>query len=271
MTYSRIIFGVIFIFSMNSSCTSIINKAAKERIVWQDEFDYSGLPDPKKWSYDVGGHGWGNDELQFYTDKRKENARVENGRLIIETHKEKFEKNNYTSTRLVTKGKADFQYGRIEMKARLPKGRGTWPAFWMLSSKEPRVWPDDGEMDITEHVGYMQGEITGAAHVKRNETGTAIITSAGTTMVPDAAEAFHVYALVWTPQRLEWYVDNKLFHHYDKADRPAHHWPFDNKFYILLNIAVGGSWGGKKGVDDSIFPQKFEVEYVRVYQQTNRK
>jgi beta-glucanase (GH16 family) len=135
----------------------------------------------------------------------------------------------------------------------------------MLSSKIPRVWPDDGEIDIMEHVGYEPGEITGAAHVKRNTSGTAIITSAESTRVSDVSDAFHNYSFIWSPEKLEWYVDDKLFHTYEKADRPPHHWPFDEKFYLLINIAVGGSWGGKKGVDDTIFPQKMEVDYVRYY------
>jgi beta-glucanase (GH16 family) len=116
-----------------------------------------------------------------------------------------------------------------------------------------------------EHVGYKQGEITGACHVKRNTTGNDIISKVNTINITDAAEAFHVYSTVWTPEKIEWFVDDKLFHSYDKADRPPHHWPFHNKFYILLNIAIGGSWGGREGVDNSIFPQKYEIDYVRVY------
>lgn len=255
------------VFVLSLSCTTTMNAQKNKgwKLFWQDEFNYTGLPDPLKWGYDVGGTGWGNEELQYYTNRRKENARVENGSLIIEARKEKLNDNNYTSARLVTKGKADFLYGKFEMRAKLPKGRGTWPAFWMLSSKEPRVWPDDGEIDITEHVGYKQGEITGALHVKRNTTGTDIISKTATIQVPDAADEFHVYSLVWAPEKLEWYVDNRLFHSYEKADRPSHHWPFNKQFYILLNIAIGGSWGGREGVDDSIFPQKMEVDYIRVY------
>jgi len=235
------------------------------KLQWHDEFNYAGLPDSLKWGYDVGGKGWGNNELEFYTNKRKENARVEQGNLVIEARKEEYEGKDYTSARLITKGKGEFLYGRIEMKAKLPKGRGTWPAFWMLSAKEPRVWPDDGEIDIMEHVGYKQGEVTGACHVKRNPTGNDIISKVNTIEVTDASEAFHIYSLVWTPEKLEWYVDDKLFHSYDKADRPSHHWPFHDKFYILLNIAIGGSWGGRQGVDDSIFPQKYFIDYIRVY------
>jgi beta-glucanase (GH16 family) len=117
----------------------------KWNLAWHDEFDYNTLPDSTKWNYDVGGDGWGNDELQYYTKQRKENAEVVNGHLFVRAIKEKYEGNEYTSARLVTRGKMDFRYGKIEIRARLPKGRGVWPPFWMLSSKEPRVWPDDGE------------------------------------------------------------------------------------------------------------------------------
>lgn len=245
------------------------NQKPKWKLIWQDEFNYDGLPDSTKWTYDIGGNGWGNDELQYYTKERNQNVEVSKGHLYIKAVKEKFEGNSYTSTRLITKGRKDFRYGKIELRAKIPKGRGLWPAFWMLSSNEPRVWPDDGEIDILENVGYTPGEITGAAHVKRDKTGTAIITSANSTKIVDAAEAFHTYKLQWTPQRLEWYVDDKLFHFYEKADRPPHHWPFNGRFYLLLNVAVGGSWGGKNGIDDTVFPQSFVIDYVRVYEDQN--
>src|SRR5438105_1091875 len=157
--------------------------------VWQDEFNYTGLPDSAKWKYDVGGWGWGNNELQFYNGKRLQNARVENGYLVIEARKEKWLKWDYTSARLVTKGKEDpiaigFKYGRIEVRAKLPKGTGTWPAIWMLGSTTPLKWPDDGEIDIMEHVGYDPGRIHGSVHCKKynHVIGTH---KTATTMVPD--------------------------------------------------------------------------------------
>jgi beta-glucanase (GH16 family) len=241
----------------------------KWKLTWKDEFNYEGLPDSTKWNYDTGGEGWGNDELQYYTKQRKQNVEVLKGNLSIKAIREKFEANNYTSTRLVTKGKKDFRYGKFEIRAKIPTGRGLWPACWMLSSKEPRIWPDDGEIDILENVGYTPGEITGAAHVRRNKTSNAIITSSNSTTIFDDSDAFHIYRLIWTPERLEWYVDDKLFHFYDKADRPPLHWPFNGKFYLIFNLAVGGSWGGKNGIDDSIFPQTFIIDYVRVYEDQN--
>lgn len=135
-------------------------------LVWSDEFNYTGLPDAKKWNYDVGGHGWGNAEEQYYTKARKENARVEDGHLIIEARREPMEKNAYTSARLVTKGIAEWQYGKVEVRAKIPAGRGTWPAIWMLGATDPLKWPDDGEIDIMEHVGFDQGRIHGTVHCK---------------------------------------------------------------------------------------------------------
>lgn len=262
---------LLLVTSILVSSTSMkkTGQKPKWKLTWKDEFNYEGVPDSTKWNYDVGGEGWGNDELQYYTKQRKENVEVSKGYLFINALKEKFKGNNYTSSRLVTKGKKDFRYGKIEIRAKVPKGRGLWPAFWMLSSNEPRTWPDDGEIDILENVGYTPGEIMGAAHVRRNKTSNAIITSSNSATISDASDAFHIYRLIWTPERLEWYVDDKLFHFYDKADRPPLHWPFDGKLYLIFNLAVGGSWGGRNGIDDSIFPQTFLIDYVRVYEDRN--
>ena len=242
-------------------------KEAKQKwkLAWQDEFNYEGLPDSTKWNYDIGGNGWGNDELQYYSSNRKQNGYVSEGYLYIQALKENYLNNPYTSARLVTKGKKEFMYGKFEIRAKIPKGKGVWPAFWMLSAKEPRTWPDDGEIDIMENVGYTPGEITGAAHVKKNKIGTETLSIVNETIIPNASEAFHVYSLIWTPDRLEWFVDDKLFHFYDKAGKAEWQWPFNENFYLLLNVAVGGSWGGRKGVDDAIFPQAMLVDYVRVY------
>ena len=136
-------------------------------LVWGDEFDKEGLPDSTKWSYNTGGHGWGNQELQFYTENRRENARIENGHLIIEAHKEPWEGAKYTSARMVSQGKGEWQYGRVEVKAKIPSGLGTWPAIWMLATNEPLAWPDDGELDIMEHVGHNPGFVHGTIHCKK--------------------------------------------------------------------------------------------------------
>lgn len=237
----------------------------ERKLVWSDEFDYTGLPDAKKWNYDVGGHGWGNQERQYYTKEREKNARVENGRLIIEAHREDFSGSQYTSARLVTKGKGDWTYGRIEVRAKLPKGIGTWPAIWMLASTEPLRWPDDGEIDIMEHVGFDPNVIHGTVHTKAYNHG--IGTQKGAQIrIPDAQEAFHVYAIEWTKDYIDWYVDDKKYFSFNNVSGTKETYPFTYNFHLLLNIAIGGSWGGQRGIDNTIFPQRFEIDYVRVYQ-----
>jgi beta-glucanase (GH16 family) len=252
---------VIIILSL-SPCT-FAQKSKK--LVWSDEFNYRGLPDPNKWSYDVGGQGWGNNELQYYTDHQPSNARVQRGYLVIEARKEAMENNAYTSARLVTKGKGDWTYGHIDVRAKLPKGRGTWPAIWMLSSSKPMKWPDDGELDIMEHVGYDPGVIHASAHTKKyfHKIGTQ---KTATIQVPDCSNGFHVYSLDWDAESVTMLVDQKPYFTFKNEHTGNDAWPFDKPFHLLLNIAVGGGWGGQKGVDDSIFPQQMLIDYVRVYQ-----
>lgn len=237
----------------------------KRKLVWSDEFDYKGLPDKSKWSYNVGGNGWGNQELQFYTEQQMQNARVENGLLTIEARKEQIGANCYSSARLVTKGKGDWTYGRIDVRAKLPKGRGSWPAIWMLGATPQLKWPDDGEIDIMEHVGYDQGTVHASVHTKKyyHSIGTQ---KTAKTFIGDLSEAFHVYSLDWDKEQVTILVDNKPYFTFRNEHTGSEAWPFDKPMYLLLNIAVGGGWGGAKGVDDSIFPLKMEVDYVRVYQ-----
>ncbi|MCF2488369.1 family 16 glycosylhydrolase [Dyadobacter sp. CY347] len=240
---------------------------------WQDEFDYSGKPDPKKWSYDLGDHGWGNNELENYTDKL-ENAKVENGHLIIEAIKEKSGKADYSSARLVSKGKGDFTYGKFEIRAKLPKGRGTWPAIWMLASGNGygnKGWPDNGEIDIMEHVGFDQNKIHGNVHTKA--FNHSIGTNKGNNVVIETvSDEFHIYACEWTPESVKILLDGKDYFTFTKEQGyDWAQWPFDKPFHLILNVAVGGNWGGQKGVDDSIFPQKMEVDYVRVYPLVEKK
>ncbi len=234
------------------------------RLVWSDEFDNAGAPDPTRWGYDTGGHGWGNQELQFYTD-RPQNARVEDGMLIIEARREPFEKSAYTSVRLVTRGKAEWRYGRIEVRAKLPAGRGTWPAIWLLAATPKLRWPDDGEIDIMEHVGFDPGVVHASIHTKlyNHLAGTQ---KTAVTRVPDCTSAFHVYALEWSRDRIDAFVDDTKYFSFLRPAGGEAAWPFDKKFYLILNLAVGGSWGGEKGVDDTIFPARMVVDYVRVYE-----
>jgi len=234
-------------------------------LVWKDEFNYKGLPDSTKWSYDVGNrNGWGNKELEYYTYRKTRNARVEKGKLIIEARKEKVDYFNYTSARLLTKGKAAWQYGKIEVRAKIPKGTGSWPAIWTLADHMKR-WPDDGEIDIMEHVGLHQGYIHGTIHCKRynHVIGTQ---RTDTVYVPDCSSAFHVYSMEWDKEMIKVAADGKVFFSFANENKGYEYWPFDNKMFLILNIAIGGNWGGQKGIDDKAFPMRMEVDYVRVYQ-----
>lgn len=235
------------------------------QLVWSDEFDYTGLPDSAKWNYDVGGNGWGNNELEYYTSKRAENARVENGNLVIEARKESWQGMNYTSARLVTKGKMSWQHGKVQVRAKLPRGRGTWPAIWMLGDTNPLKWPDDGEVDIMEHVGFDQGIVHGSVHTKKYNWVIGNGKTA-TTPVMDCSDSFHVYTVEWDKNNLNISVDSTSYMSYSNEHSGYDAWPFDNKLFLILNIAVGGNWGGQKGVDDSIWPQQMVIDYVRVYQ-----
>ena len=240
-------------------------------LVWDDEFDHAGAPDPAKWSFEAGGDGGGNGEQQFYTNGRPHNARVEGGNLVIEANREPWHGKAYTSARLITRGKGDWRYGRFEIRAKFSEGRGTWPAIWMMPS-EPRRdggdWPDNGEIDIMEHVGFDPGVVHGSAHSlafqwpkKTERTATVHVTE------PD--KRFHVYTLEWEPDTMRMYVDGALYFATDRAGGDWREWPFDRKFYLILNLAVGGSWGGQKGVDAAAFPQRTVIDYVRVYQRAN--
>jgi beta-glucanase (GH16 family) len=241
--------------------------------VWSDEFDSDGLPDPAKWGYDVGGDGWGNEESQYYTNRRQENARVEQGRLVIEARKEKFEKRDFTSARLVSKGKGDWTYGRFEIRAKLPSGRGTWPAIWMLPSLKSYGdggWPDNGEIDLMEHVGFDPNVVHAAVHTSAYNH---LIGSHKTTKidVPNATADFNIYAIEWTTEEIRWYINDQQYFTFrnERTSSPIanyQEWPFDKPFHLVLNIAVGGTWGGSRGIDDSIWPQRMEIDYVRAYQ-----
>jgi len=235
------------------------------RLVWSDEFNYQGLPDTGKWAYDVGGHGWGNQELQYYTKGRAENARVENGHLVIEARKERTEGNDYSSARLVTRGKATWQYGKIEVRAMLPEGLGTWPAIWMLGATDPLKWPDDGEIDIMEHVGFDQGRVHGSVHCRKyfHSIGTQKTASVTSNTV---SSAFHIYQAEWDRDSVRVGMDGEYYFRFGNERSGYEAWPFDNRMYLLLNLAVGGSWGGQKGVDGSIWPRRMLIDYVRVYQ-----
>ena len=232
--------------------------------IWADEFNYEGKPDPDKWGYDTGGNGWGNNELEYYTDDI-ENARVADGLLTITARWEPTQGNEYSSARLVSKGKGDFLYGRIEAKAKLPTGRGTWPAIWMLPTENAYgSWPKSGEIDIMEHVGYDQDRVHITVHTEayNHVLGTHV---GQDTLVDNASTAFHLYRVDWTPDSIQGFIDNALVFNFPNEETGPATWPFDKEFHLLLNIAIGGNWGGTEGVDDSIFPAEMQVDYVRVY------
>ena len=237
-------------------------------LVWADEFDSDGLPDTVNWSYQTGGHGWGNHEKQYYTEKRLENARVEDGKLIIEARQEPWDTMEYTSVRLVTQGKHSWLYGRFEIRAKIPFGIGTWPAIWMMPAERSYGsggWPDNGEIDIMEHVGFDQGIVHASTHTRKYYWRTNTERTA-TIEVPDVSEAFHNYVMEWYPDRIQVYVDDSLYFTCLNDNTGWEAWPFDKAFYLILNIAVGGDWGGQQGIDTEIWPQRMEVEYVKVFQ-----
>jgi beta-glucanase (GH16 family) len=242
-----------------------MNKSAP-RLIWGDEFNYTGEPDTTKWNYDLGGHGWGNNELQYYTNNSK-NVRVENGNLVIEARKDSLENRAYTSTRIVSKKKGDWLYGKIEVRAKLPKGKGTWPAIWMLSTDwKYGDWPASGEIDIMEHVGYDPEVVHGTVHTEAYNH-TKQTQKEGKITVSGAQEDFHIYAVEWREDKMDFLVDNKLYHTIVREPKDDYKgWPFDQKFHLLMNLAVGGNWGGAKGIDESIWPQRLEIDYVRVYE-----
>jgi len=244
----------------------------KPQLVWSDEFDYTGAPDSARWNYDLGDGcpnvcGWGNNEQQFYTRSEK-NVRVANGRLILEAHRDSLGGKPYTSARIVSRGKGDWLYGRFEVRARLPQGRGTWPAIWMLSTDwKYGGWPESGEIDIMEHVGFDPGVVHGTIHCEKYNHMKQT-QQEGTIRVPDFHAEFHTYAVAWRADRIDFFVDDKMYHTVKRnPEDDFRGWPFDQRFHLIMNIAVGGNWGGREGIDEAIWPQQMEIDYVRVYQQ----
>jgi beta-glucanase (GH16 family) len=260
---------------------SSVSQAAQWKLVWSDEFDYSGLPDKPKWGYENGFVR--NNELQFYTKERPENARVQDGLLIIEGRKERYQNPfydpasssrnrrasipfaEYTAASVITESKASFLYGRIEVRAKLPRGRGVWPAIWMLGTNLTTLgWPHCGEVDIMEFVGKEPDRVHATVHFttegKHASKGGQLTTSA-------PYQDFHLYAVEWYPDRMDFFFDQQKYFTFNLDDAgtgPDN--PFRKPQYLLLNLALGGSWGGT--MDDSVLPQQFQIDYVRFYQES---
>jgi beta-glucanase (GH16 family) len=245
--------------SKSVQVTVIVTGGGATTLVFSDEFNTNGAPDPAKWGYEIGtgSGGWGNNELEYYTS-RPDNAIVQGGVLKIIALKENYLGSAYTSARLLTKGKYSFKYGRIEVRAKFPTGVGTWPAAWMLGDNINTVsWPACGETDIVEHLGRDLNKIYGTLHYPGRSGGNA---DGNTIMIPDATMAFHTYAVEWTPTSIKIYVDAQLFH--TVANSAA--LPFNQNFFILLNMAMGGNFGG--AVDPAFTSATYEIDYIRVYQ-----
>ncbi|MFT7269629.1 MAG: beta-glucanase (GH16 family) [Roseivirga sp.] len=257
-------FFVVFIF-MFSSCQQSV-----PQLIWFDEFDDGSSLNTEKWTAYVGDGcpelcGFGNHELQYYTDTQQ-NVTVANGILVITAVKDSMNNAAFTSAKVMAKGKGDLEYGRIEVMAKLPEGLGTWPAIWMLPTNKSQFgWPKSGEIDIMEHVGYNQGVIYGTVHTEsfNHMKGTE---KSDSTMLTTASSVFHEYAIEWTKDKIDWFIDDVKYHTFENTRDGIDDWPFDQPFYLILNIAVGGDWGGKYGVDQEIWPQSMQIDYVRIYE-----
>ncbi|WP_430933635.1 glycoside hydrolase family 16 protein [Saccharicrinis sp. 156] len=258
----------IALFFVGMSILPACTSKNEYKLVWEDEFEYTGLPDSTLWDYDQEGnpHGWGNNEEQFYTRERKENAWVENGILNITAIQEPYQDKNFTSARLIST--ADWQYGKVEVRAKLPDARGTWSAIWMMPGGwtfDDGDWPNIGEIDIMEHVGHDLGVIHASAHSKDYQWQKQTQKTA-TVKIEGVNEEFHSYILEWTPEVMKAYVDDNLYFTYRNEGLGVDKWPYDKPFYLILNVAVGGAWGSVEGIDSLAFPQTMEVDYVRIYQ-----
>ncbi len=233
-----------------------------KNLIWSDEFDYQGLPDSAKWNYIVGKSRV-NNEPQWYTRDLK-NMKVANGKLTITVRQEEINgEKRYTSGRIDTRGKFQTTYGRIEARAKLPKGRGVWPAFWMLGMSGR--WPACGEIDIMEYWGHDANTIASNVHTAdyNHTKGTG---RGGKTTYENPFNDFHIYAVEWYSDRLDFFMDDNLFYSCKTKGEGPGEWPFNAPEFIIVNLALWNNWNGQPGIDDSIFPQEFIVDYVRVYE-----
>jgi len=244
--------------------------AQQEKLVWNDEFNGAGMPDSSKWTYDLGSSGFGNNEIQEYTNN-SQNIRLENGVLVIEAIKSG---DAWTSARITTENKYEFTYGRIVFRAKVPVGSGTWPALWMLGENADSIgWPACGEIDVMEHVGRNPGYFHTTVHTPSNY-GTSKTMNTDTVQLSNYSTEFHLYEANWEPDRIEFRIDNNLVYIYQPEIMNESTWPLDKPFYIIMNIAMGGNWGSdtkyetnglKNGIDPDITSARMEIDYVRIY------
>lgn len=234
-----------------------VSVSAIETLVWADEFNVAGAPDPSKWGFETGNNnGWGNNELEYYTT-RSDNAAVSNGTLKINLKKENYMGFGWTSARMLSKGKFTFKYGRFEARAKLPAGGGTWPAIWAMGSNiDTTPWPGCGEIDIMEHVGNQQNKIFSTLHYPNHFGGGGVSNSV---INPTASTEFHVYGFEWNATTLKFSVDGKVFHTFAN-DASL---PFNQNFFLILNLAMGGNFGG--AVDPAVTGGTMEIDYIRIY------
>jgi beta-glucanase (GH16 family) len=280
------LFALFSIFFMGCDLDETQEVVTKNNLVWSDEFDQDGAPNPDNWTYDIGNgiDGWGNRELQYYTD-RPENVKVENGVLVITAREESFQGSNYTSARLKTRGLFEKQYGRFEARIKVPFGQGYWPAFWMLGVPETLTidgeeveeeWPQIGEIDIMEYLGddptiafgTIHGpEYCGVSEICANNPLTKEYTLENSRFDSE----FHVFGIEWSPNQINWYIDDVLYFTLTPEDVEEEtdgegQWVFnDRDFYMILNVAVGGNLPGNP-TPETVFPQSMIVDYVRVYE-----
>ncbi|AWG23395.1 laminarinase [Flavobacterium faecale] len=247
-------YALLFLIS-----TLAIAQPKGKKLVWEEQF--SGKELSSNWNIELGDGcpncGWGNNERQLYSDQ---NHKLVEGNLVITATKEG---NKYSSTRITTQGKKEFQYGYFEARAKLPVGQGVWPAFWMLGSNIKQVgWPKCGEIDILEYVGKEPNIVFTSLHTQDSH-GNTINTKK--TKIETIEQGFHLYAIDWSKDKIAFFVDNKLVYTFEPKTKTEATWPYNQPFYFLINLAIGGDFGGPE-VDDSIFPQKFEIDYIKVYQ-----
>lgn len=234
------------------------------KLIFSDEFNQVGAPDAKVWTFDTGSHGWGNHELENYTNGDSNNVFIDKGLLHIVARKDDLQPKGYSSTRMVQK--KGILYGRIEVRAKLSAGRGLWPAIWLLPDDDNYGgWPSSGEIDLMENVGYNPDSLFFTVHTEKYNHIKGTQKSMG---VFDSTlySQFHEYALEWNAQSIRFYLDNHLQFVFKNEHKDYKSWPYDQPFHLIMNIAVGGDWGGKHGIDNSVFPASMLVDYVRIYQ-----